>query len=53
MDFWLPLFTTFSFSLLAIKLINPIAIKAGLVDLPCDRKVHDGNIPSLVVLQYT
>lgn len=45
MDFWLPLFTTFSFSLLAIKLINPIAIKAGLVDLPCDRKVHDGNIP--------
>lgn len=45
MDFWFPLVITFIVSLVAIKVINPIAIKTGLVDFPCDRKVHDGNIP--------
>lgn len=45
MDFWFPLFITFVVSLVAIKVINPIAIKTGLVDFPCDRKIHDGNIP--------
>lgn len=45
MDFWLPLLITFITSLVAIKVINPIAIKTGLVDFPCDRKIHKGNIP--------
>lgn len=45
MDFWFPLSITFIISLVAIKVINPIAIKTGLVDLPCDRKIHKGNIP--------
>ncbi|GAA59997.1 undecaprenyl-phosphate alpha-N-acetylglucosaminyl 1-phosphate transferase [Pseudoalteromonas sp. BSi20652] len=45
MDFWLPLSITFIISLVAIKVINPIAIKTGLVDFPCARKIHTGNIP--------
>jgi len=45
MDYWFPLVITFIVSLVAIKAINPIAIKTGLVDFPCDRKVHNGNIP--------
>lgn len=45
MDFLFPLFSAFVVSLVVIKVINPIAIKAGLVDFPCERKVHNGNIP--------
>ncbi|MEL0633139.1 UDP-N-acetylglucosamine--undecaprenyl-phosphate N-acetylglucosaminephosphotransferase [Pseudoalteromonas carrageenovora] len=45
MDFWLPLTISFILSFLAIKIVNPIAIKTGLVDYPCARKVHEGHIP--------
>ena len=45
MDFWLPLTLTFAVSFLAIKIVNPIAVKTGLVDYPCARKVHEGHIP--------
>ena len=45
MDLWFPVSVTFFVSLLAIKVINPIAVKTGLVDLPCARKAHEGHIP--------
>ena len=45
MDFWLPLTISFILSFVAIKIVNPIAIKTGLVDYPCARKVHEGHIP--------
>lgn len=45
MDLWFPVSITFFVSLLAIKVINPIAVKTGLVDLPCARKAHEGHIP--------
>ncbi|MDO6617596.1 UDP-N-acetylglucosamine--undecaprenyl-phosphate N-acetylglucosaminephosphotransferase [Shewanella sp. 6_MG-2023] len=45
MDFILPLLTSFLFSFVAIRLSKPIAIKAGLVDVPNQRKLHVGAIP--------
>ncbi|MBO2590362.1 UDP-N-acetylglucosamine--undecaprenyl-phosphate N-acetylglucosaminephosphotransferase [Shewanella algae] len=45
MNFLFPLLTTFLVSFFAIKLIKPLAIKAGLVDLPNERKIHVGAIP--------
>lgn len=45
MDYVIPLLATFSISFVAIKLIKPLAVKAGLVDLPNERKLHVGAIP--------
>ncbi|GIU51550.1 UDP-N-acetylglucosamine--undecaprenyl-phosphate N-acetylglucosaminephosphotransferase [Shewanella sp. KT0246] len=46
MDYLLPLLISFVLSLITIVLSRPIAIKAGLVDLPNEsRKLHDGEIP--------
>ena len=38
-------FTAFIFAFLAIKFFNPVAVEIGLVDKPCERKQHSGNIP--------
>ncbi|MCL2913163.1 UDP-N-acetylglucosamine--undecaprenyl-phosphate N-acetylglucosaminephosphotransferase [Shewanella corallii] len=45
MEYVIPIIATFGISFVAIKLIKPIAVKAGLVDLPSDRKLHVGAIP--------
>jgi UDP-GlcNAc:undecaprenyl-phosphate GlcNAc-1-phosphate transferase len=45
MDYWLPVTVTFLVSFLMIKLVKPLAVKSGLVDYPCERKVHNGHIP--------
>ncbi|GGP85160.1 UDP-N-acetylglucosamine--undecaprenyl-phosphate N-acetylglucosaminephosphotransferase [Shewanella ulleungensis] len=45
MDYWFPVFVTFLVSFFAIKLVKPLAVKTGLLDYPCERKVHDGHIP--------
>lgn len=45
MDYLIPLLATFSISFVAIKIMKPIAVKAGLVDLPNERKLHVGAIP--------
>ncbi|WP_335903772.1 UDP-N-acetylglucosamine--undecaprenyl-phosphate N-acetylglucosaminephosphotransferase [Shewanella algae] len=45
MDCVVPLVATFSISFIAIKLIKPLAVKVGLVDLPNERKLHVGAIP--------
>ncbi|QYK07183.1 UDP-N-acetylglucosamine--undecaprenyl-phosphate N-acetylglucosaminephosphotransferase [Shewanella zhangzhouensis] len=45
MDYVIPLLATFGISFVAIKLIKPLAVKAGLVDLPNERKLHVGAIP--------
>ncbi|WP_372872635.1 UDP-N-acetylglucosamine--undecaprenyl-phosphate N-acetylglucosaminephosphotransferase [Shewanella sp.] len=45
MDYVIPLLATFTISFVAIKLIKPLAVKVGLVDLPNDRKLHVGAIP--------
>jgi UDP-GlcNAc:undecaprenyl-phosphate/decaprenyl-phosphate GlcNAc-1-phosphate transferase len=37
--------TSFLFSLLTILILRPLAVNVGLVDRPCERKVHSGNIP--------
>ncbi|WP_462169288.1 UDP-N-acetylglucosamine--undecaprenyl-phosphate N-acetylglucosaminephosphotransferase [Pseudoalteromonas lipolytica] len=44
-DFFLPLLVSFTISFFAIKMANPIAIRVGLVDSPCSRKVHQGHVP--------
>ncbi|GAA5186439.1 UDP-N-acetylglucosamine--undecaprenyl-phosphate N-acetylglucosaminephosphotransferase [Ferrimonas gelatinilytica] len=41
----LPLLFTFLLSYLLIRLGKPVAIKAGLVDVPGGRKAHNGAIP--------
>lgn len=45
MDYWLPVSVTFLVSFFAIKLVKPLAVKTGLLDYPCERKIHDGHIP--------
>ncbi|MCL1044123.1 UDP-N-acetylglucosamine--undecaprenyl-phosphate N-acetylglucosaminephosphotransferase [Shewanella electrodiphila] len=46
MDYLLPLLISFVLSLITIFLTRPIAIRAGLVDLPNGgRKLHVGEIP--------
>lgn len=45
MELLLPLIWTFAVSFISIRLSKPIAIKAGLVDVPSKRKVHVGSIP--------
>ncbi|MGL4937217.1 UDP-N-acetylglucosamine--undecaprenyl-phosphate N-acetylglucosaminephosphotransferase, partial [Shewanella sp.] len=37
--------TAFCLTCVAIKLLNPIALRVGLVDLPNERKLHVGAIP--------
>jgi UDP-GlcNAc:undecaprenyl-phosphate/decaprenyl-phosphate GlcNAc-1-phosphate transferase len=41
----LALFVAFSVSILTIKVLLPLAPHVGLVDLPNERKKHDGAIP--------
>tara|TARA_R110002167_G_scaffold366448_1_gene597406 strand:- start:27821 stop:28891 length:1071 start_codon:yes stop_codon:yes gene_type:complete len=43
--FSLALFVAFSVSILTIKVLLPVAPHVGLVDLPNERKKHDGAIP--------
>lgn len=43
--FTLALFVAFSVSILTIKVLLPLAPHVGLVDLPNERKKHDGAIP--------
>lgn len=43
--FFLALFVAFSVSILTIKALLPLAPHVGLVDLPNERKKHDGAIP--------
>ncbi len=43
--FSLALFVAFSVSILTIKVLLPLAPHVGLVDLPNERKKHDGAIP--------
>ncbi|MDF0533010.1 UDP-N-acetylglucosamine--undecaprenyl-phosphate N-acetylglucosaminephosphotransferase [Shewanella sp. A32] len=45
MDYVIPLISSFLISFFAVKIIRPIAVKAGLVDLPNERKLHNGAIP--------
>jgi UDP-GlcNAc:undecaprenyl-phosphate GlcNAc-1-phosphate transferase len=40
-----PLLVAFLVSVLTIKILLPLAPHIGLVDLPSDRKKHDGAIP--------
>lgn len=44
-DSLLPLISAFAISFGAVKIIRPFAVKAGLVDVPNERKLHDGAIP--------
>lgn len=41
----IPLITAFSFCFIAIILVQPMAVRIGLVDTPCSRKKHEGRIP--------
>lgn len=45
MEYLIPLFTVFCLTCIAIKVLNPIAQRVGLVDLPNERKLHVGAIP--------
>ncbi|WP_417538242.1 UDP-N-acetylglucosamine--undecaprenyl-phosphate N-acetylglucosaminephosphotransferase [Marinomonas sp.] len=45
MDLFLPAVVAFALSCIAVTVAKPIAIKAGLVDIPNARKHHDGNVP--------
>ncbi|WP_153914045.1 UDP-N-acetylglucosamine--undecaprenyl-phosphate N-acetylglucosaminephosphotransferase [Shewanella sp. TC10] len=45
MDYLLPLLSSFLISFVTIRLTKPIAVKAGLVDIPDCRKQHIGAIP--------
>ncbi|MCT7942961.1 UDP-N-acetylglucosamine--undecaprenyl-phosphate N-acetylglucosaminephosphotransferase [Shewanella holmiensis] len=45
MGFLVPFITAFFLSFIAIKLANPLACKVGLIDLPNERKIHDGAVP--------
>ena len=44
-DFLPALFTTFVCALIAVKATQPLAQEIGLIDKPCNRKNHSGNIP--------
>lgn len=45
MDYFVPFITAFVLSFAAILVFKPIAAKVGLLDLPNERKCHDGAIP--------
>ncbi|MGX7653033.1 UDP-N-acetylglucosamine--undecaprenyl-phosphate N-acetylglucosaminephosphotransferase [Shewanella putrefaciens] len=45
MEYIIPLFTAFFLTCVAIKVLNPLAQRVGLVDLPNERKLHVGAIP--------
>ncbi|QIR15095.1 UDP-N-acetylglucosamine--undecaprenyl-phosphate N-acetylglucosaminephosphotransferase [Shewanella aestuarii] len=45
MDFLIPFLTAFTLSFAAILAVNPLAEKLGLLDLPNERKCHDGAVP--------
>jgi UDP-GlcNAc:undecaprenyl-phosphate GlcNAc-1-phosphate transferase len=45
MDFFLAVLSSFAFSLVAIKVLRPFAIRFELVDKPCARKQHNGHVP--------
>ncbi|MEZ9823260.1 UDP-N-acetylglucosamine--undecaprenyl-phosphate N-acetylglucosaminephosphotransferase [Shewanella sp. 10N.286.45.A1] len=45
MQYVVPFITVFFLTCIAIKVLNPIAQRVGLVDLPNDRKKHVGAIP--------
>ena len=45
MDYLVPFITAFIFSFAAILVFKPIAAKVGLLDVPNERKCHDGAIP--------
>lgn len=45
MQYVVPFFTVFCLTCIAIKILKPIALHVGLVDLPNERKKHDGAIP--------
>ncbi|GGB60607.1 UDP-N-acetylglucosamine--undecaprenyl-phosphate N-acetylglucosaminephosphotransferase [Shewanella inventionis] len=45
MDYFIPFITAFMLSFAAILVFNPIAAKVGLLDLPNERKCHEGAIP--------
>lgn len=45
MGFLVPFLTAFALSFTAILVVNPLAGKFGLLDIPNERKCHDGAIP--------
>lgn len=45
MDYLLVSITSFLLCSIAIFLVKPIAVKAGLVNLPTKRKLHNGAVP--------
>ncbi|WP_350432830.1 UDP-N-acetylglucosamine--undecaprenyl-phosphate N-acetylglucosaminephosphotransferase [Shewanella sp. H8] len=45
MDYLVPFTTAFLLSVAAILVFKPVAAKVGLLDLPNERKCHDGAIP--------
>ncbi len=45
MDYFIPFTTAFLLSFAAILVFKPIAAKVGLLDLPNERKCHEGAIP--------
>jgi len=45
MEYILPILTSFLFCFITIRVVGPIAVKVGLVDVPNARKQHDGHIP--------
>ncbi|WP_050660354.1 UDP-N-acetylglucosamine--undecaprenyl-phosphate N-acetylglucosaminephosphotransferase [Gallaecimonas pentaromativorans] len=45
MDLFLPAVVAFALSCIAVTVAKPIAVKAGLVDIPNARKHHDGHVP--------
>jgi UDP-GlcNAc:undecaprenyl-phosphate GlcNAc-1-phosphate transferase len=45
LDLIVPIFSAFLVALLAIQLIEPVAVEVGLVDKSSLRKVHAGDIP--------
>ena len=45
MDYFIPFTTAFLLSFAAILFFKPIATKVGLLDLPNERKCHEGAIP--------
>lgn len=45
MEYLIPLLSVFCLTCVAIKVLHPIAQRVGLVDLPNERKLHEGAIP--------
>ncbi|MCE9680064.1 UDP-N-acetylglucosamine--undecaprenyl-phosphate N-acetylglucosaminephosphotransferase [Shewanella sp. AS1] len=45
MEYLIPFVTVFCLTCFAIKVLNPVAQRVGLVDLPNERKIHSGEIP--------